>query len=240
MVEPNRLTDPAERAARERVEVVFAAVDAYAPGQLSDLIIGARDPEERDRLLGILDDAVAAHGRDDLLDEACDAVRDAFNARINQANLAGPHGFTTISASRAEDRVEVIAAIEDAVAVAVAEDLLEPRVARALAEPGRALLGLEPLGDAGDEPLPARAAHRDWEPTADEWRDAAQEAEVDPSARLPGSHAQRYIFVGSLALVGVPAAIAGGIANGSPLIGILAAIAIGAVCWTLLGYRRAG
>ncbi len=240
MVEPNRLTDPAERAARERVEVVFGAIDAYSPGQLSDLIIGARDPEERDRLLGILDDAVDAHGREDLLDEACDAVRDALNSRIDQANLAGPHGFTTISANRAEDRAEVIAAIEDAVAVAVAEDLLDRDVARALAGPGRAVLGLEPLWDDGNERSPARPTHSDWEPTADEWRDAAQDVEVDPTARLPGSHALRYILIGFLALVGVPAAIAGGIANGSPLIGILMAVAIGAVCWTLVGYRRTG
>ena len=237
MIEPNRLTDTANRAARERVEVVFAAIDAYAPGQLSDLVIGHRDPEQRDRLLATLDDAVAAHGREDLLDEACDAVRDALNARINEANLVGPHGFGTVSANRAEDRVEVIAAIEDAVAVAVAEDLLAPDVARALAEPGRDLLGLEPLGDGSDQPLPAA---RDWEPTADEWRDAAQDAEVDPTAGLPGSHALRYILFGAIALIGVPAAIAGGIANASPLIGILMAIAIGAVCWTLATRRRSG
>ena len=64
MIEPNRLTDPAERATRERVEVVFTAVDAFSPGQLADLVIGARDQDERDRLLRIVQDAVAAHGRD--------------------------------------------------------------------------------------------------------------------------------------------------------------------------------
>ena len=235
MPEPNRLTNPAEQAARERVEVVFAAIDAYSPGQLSNLVIGHRDPEQRDRLLATVDDAVAAHGREDLLDEACDAVRDALNARINEANLVGPHGFGTVSANRAEDRVEVIAAIEDAVAVAVAEDLLAPDVARALAGPGRDLLGLEPLGDGGDQPLPV---HRDWEPTADEWRDAKLDAEVEPTARLPGSHALRYIFFGFVALVGVLTALGVGLSERQPLIGVLVAITIGAVCWTLATRRR--
>jgi hypothetical protein len=237
VIEPNRLTDPAERAARERVEVVFTAVDAFSPGQLADLVISARDQDERDRLLRIVQGAVAAHGRDELLTTARNAVRDALNARINEANLAGPHGFVTISASRVEDRVAVVAAIEDVVAVAGTKDRGRADGPSTLPGPGWSLLGLDPL--ARDDDAPSGGRSPAWEPSPDEWRDAELGGGMDPAPPLPGVHRMKVILFGAIALLGASAAIAGGIANDQLLIGALAAIAVVVLCWTFATYRSA-
>jgi hypothetical protein len=237
VIEPNRLTDPAERAARERVEVVFAAVDSLAPGQLTQLVIAGRDPDARDHWLGTLEAAVAARGRDDLLDEARDAVRAALQARLADMLPVGAHGITTLGASRVEDRVEVVAAIDDAVSVAVAEDLLEPDVAAALAGPGRSLLGLDPLPGGGEA---TRAGGNPiWEPSPDEWLEAEVASGTDAGAPMPGVRGMRLIFVGAVALFGMMTAITAGLANDQLLLGILAAAAVGAVCWTFATFRRA-
>ena len=149
----------------------------------------------------------------------------------------GAHGITTLGASRVEDRVEVVAAIDDAASVAVAEDLLEPDVAAALAGPGRALLGLEPL-PGGD-----RAARADpdpaWEPSPDEWREAEATTGLDPGEPLPGVRGMRLIFFGAIATIGIATALGAGIANDQMPLGLLAAVAVGAVCWTFATFRRA-
>lgn len=245
MIEPNRLTDPADRAARERVEEVFAAIDRLSPDQLWGVVIGARDMDERKRSLAILESAVAARRRDDLLDDARAQVRDALHGRVGAAHPVGTYGITTSSASRVEDRVGVSLAIDDAVSVAVAEDLLELDMAARLADPGRALLGLDPL--PGLEPSPdgaettGRAAAPGWEPSPEDWREAAlDEAEPQtPPAALSGTHLMRVALFSVVAVVGATTAAVVGTVNDTPVVGVLAAVAIVLVCWTLATFQRA-
>ena len=144
MIEPNRLTVPADRAARERVDEIFAAIDRLSPDQLWGVVIGARDMDERARSLATLEAAVAARRRDELLDDARATIRDVLHGRVAAAHPVGTYGITITSGSRVEDRVAISLAIDDAVSVAVAEDLIEPDMAARLADPGRALLGLDP------------------------------------------------------------------------------------------------
>ena len=76
MIEPNRLSVPGEAAARQRVEVVFEAIDRIPTDRLHGVALSPR--EDRDRLVETLEGAVAAAGRGALLDEARDSVRNAL------------------------------------------------------------------------------------------------------------------------------------------------------------------
>ena len=162
MIEPNRLSAPGEAAARERLEAILAAIDEVTPQQLSGTIIARRDAE-RARQLGMLEQVVAANRREDLLTGARERVRTALQARMADVLAAGTYVGATSTGARVDDRVEVFAAIDDAVSVAVAQDLLDADVARVLAGPGRDLLGLGPLpGGDGDEPVdPGLGTQRD-------------------------------------------------------------------------------
>ena len=53
---------------------------------------------------------------------------------------------------------------------------------------------------------------------------------IDPDAPLPGEGGLRIILFGAIALFGIPAVLGGGIAAGYPIIGIVLAVALGAVC----------
>jgi hypothetical protein len=239
VIQPNRLTDPAERAARERVEVVFAALDRLSRDELWGLVISPRPEVDRDQLLASLESAAATRRRTELLDEARSGVRDALQARMASGYPAGVYGVTATSASRVEDRVEVALAIEDAVSVAVTEDLIRPENAAALADPGRTLLGLPPL--SVDDAMAVPPATPAWEPSADDWREAARES-IDPDGPPATLSATRYLNVtllGAIALFGAPTALIVGAANDELLIGILAAIAIVLACWKLAPPRPA-
>ena len=121
----------------------------------------------------------------------------------------------------------------------MAEDLLEPDVARLLADPGRRLLGLEPL-DAGS---PARRRRRRdaglGSPAPPSGRTPTWRRPSIPTAPLPGVHGTRLILFGAIALIGIPTAIGAGLTSGQPILGILGAVAIGAVCWTFATFRAA-
>ena len=58
-------------------------------------------------------------------------------------------------------------------------------------------------------------------------------------ALLPGVRGLWQLFLGVIAVVGMTATIALGIASDQLWFGILGAVAIGAVCWTLATFRRA-
>ena len=60
-----------------------------------------------------------------------------------------------------------------------------------------------------------------------------------PGRAAPGERGLRLFLFGAIALFGIPAAIAAGLANDQLLLGVLAAVAIGAVCWTFATFRRA-
>ncbi len=245
---PNVLSAPGERAARERAEVIFLAADGLSPGDLNDSIVPRRDLEEREVLLVDLERAADAHDRGALLDEARGRLRDALLARASGmwTSNARPMPFGT--GGRAQDVVEVLLAIEDAVSVAVVEDLLEPASAAALANPGRWLLGLDPLpgaaagrapGEASGSPA-VRDETSDVEPAdteaadVDEPGDAeglsdveaadAEEPEVDPRAR-------RAAVFAIVAAVTIPGALAGGFAADQlPLLVIIVA-AVALLAW---------
>ena len=53
---------------------------------------------------------------------------------------------------------------------------------------------------------------------------------IDPDAPLPGERGLRIILFGAIALFGIPAVLGGGIAAGYPIVGVVLAIALGAVC----------
>ena len=53
---------------------------------------------------------------------------------------------------------------------------------------------------------------------------------IDPDAPLPGERGLRIILFGAIALFGIPAVLGGGIAAGYPIIGVVLAIALGAIC----------
>jgi hypothetical protein len=241
VIEPNRLSAPGEAAARQRVEVVFAAIDGIPTDRLHGVALSPRDGDKRDRLIEMLEGAVAAAGRDALLDEARDSVRNVLSQRLAVVFPAGQYGLTLHATGRPADQAELVAAIDDAVAVAVAEDLLDPAHARELSEPGRALLGLPSVGNDDAEPTPAPGRGRGrptWEPTEADWADAQRPVPAD-NALLPGVRGLWQLFLGAVAVFGIVATIALGVASDQPWLGLLGAVAIAAVCWTLATFRRA-
>jgi hypothetical protein len=70
-------------------------------------------------------------------------------------------------------------------------------------------------------------------PTATEtssFEDQERAVGIDPDAPLPGERGLRLILFGFVALFGIPTVLGGGIAAGYPVIGIVLAIALGAIC----------
>ena len=61
---------------------------------------------------------------------------------------------------------------------------------------------------------------------------------IDPDAPLPGEGGMRIILFGAIALFGIPAVLGAGIAAGYPVIGIVLALALGAVCVLFARPRR--
>jgi hypothetical protein len=85
----------------------------------------------------------------------------------------------------------------------------------------------------------ARPARTPWTPTADDWAAAAHgDLAIDHAAPPPGTRAMRAAFFGIVAITGAPALVAWGITEGSVWVGLLGAIALIAVCWTLATWRR--
>lgn len=229
----------AERDARERVQAVYTAVDRLTPEDLRLTTIPIRDKAGRERLIARLEDAASSGDRWILLGESRQWLRDALGARM-LARYRPEAGAWGISAGGAvEDRVEVFFALEDTVSVAATQDLLDPGDAAELADPGRALLGLEPLG----EPVLApREAAPTWEPSPEDWSAAAGEgpAAVDPEEPMAGSRAvQRSVFgvLGVLGAFGVAGALLWGFTSGQVLFGIVGALAVGAVAFTFATWR---
>ncbi len=62
------------------------------------------------------------------------------------------------------------------------------------------------------------------------FEDQERAAGIDPDAPLPGEQGLRLILFGFVALFGIPTVLGGGIAAGYPVIGIVLAIALGAIC----------
>jgi len=249
--QPNRLAKPGEHAARARLEALLEQVDRLSPADLNSAPVPHPDPEQRDALIESLELAADRAGRGDLLDEARDAVREALLRRFVDQWPTRPYGSAYHTVSRTDDQASVISAIEDAVAVAVMEDLLDPVDAAILGEPGLLVLGgagdlgLLLAGDRdgvpdGVELVPA-GLQPDGAPSAADWAAAAHGATaVSPGESYP---AQRPIMRLGLVLAGICGALMAlgwAVAEDQPVLGILFAVAVVAVCFTLATYRRPG
>lgn len=231
--------DTGEALARRRVEAVYAAVDRMTPEQLSWSTLPARDLEERTVLLAALEHAADRHGRGTLVDQARARLRDALGQRLLARSSSAEAGAIAISRiGRVEDIASVQLAIEDAVSVAVTEDLLLPAYAAALADPGRRLLGLAPLAGSSLAPVPPALG---WEPSPADWAAAEGDgpAAVDPEAPVLSTSRMRAATFGTIGAIGVFVAVAYGLAQGDWLLAVLAAIAVVALAWTFATYRPA-
>jgi hypothetical protein len=228
-----------ERAARERVEAVYAAVDRLTPEDLSWTSVPDRDLEERTVLLADLEHEVDRHGRGALLDEARTWLRDAIAQRVASRGWFPEVGVAGISRlGRADDIADVRLALEDAVSVAVAEDVIDPVTAAALADPGRRLLRMDPLPASSVEPVPAADP---WEPSPADWAAAVDDgpAVVDGEQPMDGSRGMQAVFFAGVGAFGALTAIVLGLAGDQWLLGVLAAVAIGVLAWTFATYRPA-
>jgi hypothetical protein len=226
-----------ERAARERIEDVFTAVDRLSPEALSWPSVPDRDLVERTVLLAELEREADRSGRGALLDEAREQLRDTVRRRIVARHYpeAGVAGVSFLG--RPEDAAGVALALEDAVSVAVAEDLLHPDDAAALADPGRRLLRMEPLPGSSLGPVPAAPS---WEPSPADWTAATGDgpAAVDAEEPMRGSRRIQAIFFGLVGGFGVLMALAVGLSYDEWLLAIAAAAAIAVLAWTFATYRR--
>jgi hypothetical protein len=233
---PNQLSAPGERAARERVETLFARIDEIGVLPLIDMIIPAADPDHRDELLIEVDRVAARHGRTALLDEALDTTRNAMLRAVANRWVAGTYVAQPQGSARVEDRVALQRAIEDAVAVAVIEDVLDRDVAEALADPGRTILGLAPLGEPIPGAIPGATPAIDWAPTVSEWAAAAGGVTaIRPGDRMPipGGRAVRLVVIGTGVAVGLLTSAGWILTQPTPLIGLVAAAIVLLMGWTL-------
>jgi hypothetical protein len=227
-----------ERAARERVETVYAAVDRLGPQELSFTVMPPPDLEERTVLLADLEREADRFGRGALLDEARAWLRDALRQRIGSRAFHAETGVAGLaSIGRPEDIASVALALEDAVSVAVTEDLLDPADAAALADPGRRLLGLPPLEGASVAPEPEPGP---WEPTPADWAAADDDGEeaVDHEEPMSGSRGMQARVFGAIGVAGVLLAVVAGVATGEWGLAALAAIAVAGIAGTFATYRR--
>jgi hypothetical protein len=67
-------------------------------------------------------------------------------------------------------------------------------------------------------------------PVSTSFEDQERAVGIDPDAPLPGEQGLRLILFGFVALFGIPTVLGGGIAAGYPVLGIVLAIALGAIC----------
>jgi hypothetical protein len=233
VIEPNRLSVPGERSALERVEAIAERVDALDIGRLAPSPMLLLDPDERRPLVAEVEAEADRCGRRPLLDEVCGRVGDALHARLGRPVRFDPVGGYPATPYRADDAALVVTAVIDAVAVAVMEDRVAPATAARLAGPGRALLGLPPL----DGPDPASGGRPLAEPSAADWAEAVDgDTRIDRYSPIPIG--ARVAFAIIAALVLAPAAVFAGAVQGQTGAGVLAGLAIVAVCWLVATYRR--
>ncbi len=225
-----------ERAARERVEGVYAAVDRLTPEDLRLTVMPVRDAEARERLVAHLEGAAVEAGRATLLGEARSWLRDAIGARMlaRQQAEAGVWGLS--AGGDVQDRVELFLALEDTVSVAATQDLLDPTEAAVLADPGRQVLGLEPLPVPGVAPEPPQP--NAWEPSPDDWRAAVDgPTVVDRTEPVSGGRAIQRALFGTLGAFAAAGALLYGVVSDQLLLGVLGAGAAAAIAFTFATWR---
>ena len=233
MIEPNRLSVPGERAALARVEAIVERIDErrvelFAPSR-QDLL----DPDEHAQLVGELEAEAGRCGRRELLDDVRGRVRDALLTRLASPMRFDPVGRSPMTPTRPDDAALMVMTVTDAVAVAVMEDCIPSDTAERLSTPGRVLLGLPPLGEPGgpgaDERVP--------EPSAEDWA-VARAGDMQAGGYSPVPVGLRVALATIAACTLGPAAVVVGVAVGQTGVGILAGLAVVAVCWLLATHHR--
>jgi hypothetical protein len=87
-----------------------------------------------------------------------------------------------------------------------------------------------PASTPGAEPAPAPALDAAHVTPDTAFEDRERAVGIDPDEPLPGERGLRILLFGAIAVFGIPAVIGGGIAAGYPIVGIVLAVALGAVC----------
>ena len=240
-MQPNRLSAPGEHAARARVETIFERIDEIGMDSLVDIVITPPDPDARAAMLDQVQRTATTCGRLALLDEALGTVRDALVSHMASRLPAGTYTIQVRRSARVEDRVAVQEAIEDAVLVAVVEDVLDPDVAQALAEPGRTLLGLPPLGRVPDERAGAAdaATPQAWAPTEADWAAADHGPTVVEHGMqvIAGLGTMRTVVIVIVMLVGILGALTYAAIDSSPVVGLVISGLIAIAGFTMLWPR---
>jgi hypothetical protein len=212
---------------------VFDRIDEIGPG-IRFLSVPRLDLDERQVMLADLEDVADGHGRGALLDEARARVRDG----LMMVTGAQPHGFWNgqelATGGNIEDQVAQVLAIEDLVAVAVVEDLLEADVAAALASPGLRMLGmpLPQADDGGVAKRPGKAVGVEGDEVArDELAEAApagDDASAEEAAlaaeELAALRQRRAVVFVAVLAVALPIGVAGGLGWASLALFVLAAL----------------
>jgi len=118
-----RSHEPGADAARTRVAALFEDATRVNLG----VVVVAPPDATRDSARDVATSAAVAKGREGLLDEALAAAREIVLKAFASAGFSGTWAATEMSASvaRASDRVAAVAALEEAVIAAVAEDLVD-------------------------------------------------------------------------------------------------------------------
>jgi hypothetical protein len=230
-----------ERLARQRVDVVYRAIDRLPHESLHFTILPPRDYEDRATRLADLEAAVDRAGRGRLLDEARGWLTDSLDRRVAGRGRRLETGiWGTTDVGRAEDIAAVRLALEDAVAVAVAFDLIFREDAIALGDPGFSLLTIDPLEVLGEpvERVPDDAAVPPWEPSPDDWAASADGGASSVNWRwwtAPHEASQGRLL--TVLLITVVGAVAGATLFGPFGILVLGPLAAG-VGWLLVGIPR--
>ena len=199
--------DSAERAARERLDAFFRALDRLTPDELARIGFRPAPEDERDALRDAIDEAATRTGRVALVDEA----REAAIAAVTSRYSAGSFHPTFVglnwglSQGTVEDRVAIAATLADAAAAIAVEDALDPDLATAAALDAASITGM-----ARGEAYAGSLAHALRDPDDPELR-------IGPRARrargfgLAVAIATAAVTVGFGAVVGVVAGIAAGV-----------------------------
>ena len=246
VIEPNRLSLPGEAAARAAGggRLRGDRPDRRRSGCTAVVADRASHGDERDRLVGTLEGAVAAAGRDELLDEARDSVRNAlYHAADLSLSGRAVYGISMHTTGRADDRVELRQPRSTTRSrVAVAEDLLDAgrRAGARRSRAGRCWgcrrwaattrMGAATRAGGTSRGSPtatdwAEAAgsggHRPGRATPRRARPAPDPVRRDRAVRHPDRDRRRHRRTTSRCSA------------------CSAALAIGAVCWTFATFRRA-
>jgi hypothetical protein len=140
-------SDPGLAAARTRVADVL---DAFTRVELQVVVVSSPD-QTRDAARDRARSAATVAGRKPLLDEAVEAARDLTVRAFARSGFSGTWAATDMAVSvvRAEDRVAVAQAIEEAVTAAVVEDLVDQETLEVLRSTADELVSLHGIPAPG-------------------------------------------------------------------------------------------